>query len=144
VAAEGGRAKLATKPCSTAWSTAPATMGILLVAYRAARTPDGVIVTRTSTFIRTSSLASPGSRSVRPLADRTSSNRIFDPRSSCPTSRSPLAQSVLLRLDPGVLATVGRGERSEASSEAECARNQHTLIIEEPPNDAPGEQLTDL
>jgi len=39
---------------------------------------------------------------------------------------------------------VGRGERSEASSEAECARNQHTLIIEEPPNDAPGEQLTDL
>jgi stage V sporulation protein G len=65
-----GLARLATNPCSTASSTAPMTMGIVLVACFAARTPGGVMVTITSTFSRTSSAASSGSRSALPSADR--------------------------------------------------------------------------
>jgi hypothetical protein len=34
-----------------------------------------------------------------------------------------MARRLLLRMDPRVLLTVGGGERGEASSEAECARN---------------------
>jgi hypothetical protein len=37
--------------------------------------------------------------------------------------KASLARHLLLRLEPGVVLTVGGGERGEASSEAECARN---------------------
>ena len=53
-----------------------------------------------------------------------------------------MARDLLLRLHPGVLLTVGRGVRGEASSGLSVPGTQHTLTIEEPPNDSPGEQLT--
>jgi len=50
-----------------------------------------------------------------------------------------VARDLLLRLHPGVLLTVGRGVLHPGLS---VPGTQHTLTIEEPPNDALGEQLT--
>ena len=66
-----GRARLDTKP----GPPKPMTMGIVLVASLAASMAVAVTATITSTGIRTSSRASPGSRSVLPSAYRRSTTR---------------------------------------------------------------------
>lgn len=65
-----GRARLATRPAATGSPETVKTMGIVLVACLAASVGGGDAVTMTSTFMRTSSAASPGSRSYCPSADR--------------------------------------------------------------------------
>ena len=58
-----GRARLFTMPFSTSASAAPTTMGMVGVAYRAARAPGVVWVKMTSGRHPTSSLARAGNRS---------------------------------------------------------------------------------
>ena len=67
------------------------TIGIAVVARLAARTPDVAWATMTSTFSRTSSIASASRRSTRPTADRYSTWTFWP--STSPTSRSPWRSS---------------------------------------------------
>src|SRR5262249_22363045 len=66
-----GRARLSTRPASTGSSPAPSkTMGIILVAFIAARTAGSPDTKRISTLSRSSSAASSGGRSDFPSAYR--------------------------------------------------------------------------
>ena len=76
-----GRARLETSPALTGSPTAANTMGIALVAFRAARTPGLVAVTITSTLSFTSSVAISESRSCFPSAYR-SQSICFSPQCS--------------------------------------------------------------
>jgi hypothetical protein len=69
-----GLARLAINPCSTG-SCMAITIGIVAVAPWAAIVAAGPPASNTSTFARTSSAASAGSRSSRPSAKRRSINR---------------------------------------------------------------------
>src|SRR6516165_10186663 len=79
------------KPVPITSPTDAITMGIVLVAFRAA-TAEGVpLVTMTSTLRRTSSAVNAGKRSARPSADRYSMMRLRP--SSYPRSRRPLRKA---------------------------------------------------
>ena len=72
-----GRDKLATKPVPTGSSSWVMTMGTVVVAFLAGRVAASPPVTMTSTFRRTSSAASAGSRSKFPSLPRHSMIRLF-------------------------------------------------------------------
>src|SRR5262249_10637494 len=80
-----GRARLSTSPAATGSAEITKTMGIVLVAFLAARAPDNVPVRITSTSRRTSSSARVGSRSSLLSAYR-DSKAMFLP-STYPSSR---------------------------------------------------------
>jgi hypothetical protein len=65
-----GRLKLSTSPAATGSTPTAKTMGIVVVAVRAAIAAGGACVTITSTLRRTRSAAIPGSRSYWPSAQR--------------------------------------------------------------------------
>jgi hypothetical protein len=82
-----GLARLLTNPLPTGSPTASMTIGIVFVAFRAARAAGVAEAAMTSTFRRTKSVARLGSRSTIPSADRWSMMR-FCP-STYPSARSP-------------------------------------------------------
>jgi hypothetical protein len=94
-----GRARDSTSPAPTGSALAGITMGMVVVARRAACTATVGWATRTSTPRRTSSVANPGRRSYRPSADRHSSRTVRP--STRPTSLSP-CRSASIQLGAGL------------------------------------------
>src|SRR5262249_29050770 len=86
-----GRARLSGSLVPITSPTDAITMGIVLVAFRAASAEGVPLVTMTSTLRRTSSAANAGKRSARPSADRYSMMRLRP--SSYPSSRRPLRKA---------------------------------------------------
>jgi hypothetical protein len=87
-----GRPRLSTSPSFTGSAPVAMTMGIVAVAFLAAWADSLPPVTRTSTRSRTNSAAKPGSRSLRPCAQR-ASKRMLRP-STYPNSWSACRRAV--------------------------------------------------
>ncbi len=85
-----GRARLATKPNATGSPLVTMTIGIVVVAFLAARIAGDPAVSMTSTLRRTNSAANSGSRSNFPSAQRDSMTRFLP--SSSPSHADPPAR----------------------------------------------------